>query len=242
MKTEIKDLSTQLEEVVSQIRYTDLPSLLKTKNNLDNIKHRIKELENADNPHFEALEVLESEKIEVVDYTKLDDLKLSKEHQSFLLKLLTDKNSFIRRRIINKTIPFLNSRLNYYTSELGLNHIVNFDDDMSCSVLEFNRELDFGNLSGGEKKRVNLAMSLAFRDILHHLHARINILLVDEIDASLCSHGVDSVIRVLKKKTTDENLSSWIIMHRQEAQQRFDRDLIVRKEGGFSSLFYVDYE
>ena len=235
-------LTAELKDVSDKIQYPDLPSLLKTKNNLDSIKQKIKELDLSDNPHLDALEQLEQEKVDVVDFSKLDELKLMKEHQAFLLKLLTDKNSFIRRKIINKTIPFLNSRLNYYTSELGLNHIVNFDDDMSCSVLEYNRELDFGNLSSGEKKRVNLAMSLAFRDILHHLHARINVLLVDEIDASLCTHGVESVIKVLKKKTKEDNLSTWIIMHRAEAQQRFDRDLVVRKEGGFSSIFYIDHQ
>jgi DNA repair exonuclease SbcCD ATPase subunit len=227
-------ISDELNTVQSQIQYTDLPSLLKTKNNLDLLNVKLLTLISSENPHFDAFEQVEQENILEVDYQRLDELKLLKDHQVFLLKLLTDKNSFVRRRIINETIPFLNSRLNYYTIELGLPHIVRFDDNMACSVEEFGRELDFGNLSGGEKKRVNLSMSLAFRDVLHHLHAKINILLVDEIDAALCPTGVDAVVRLLKRKTIDDKLNTWVIMHRDNVQGKFDRNLTVTKQGGFS--------
>ena len=123
---------------------------------------------------------------------------------------------------------------------LGLPHVVQFKDDMSCVVSQFGRELDFGNLSSGQKKRVNLAMSLAFRDVLHHLHSKVNLLFVDEIDASLCPLGVENVIKLLKQKTKDDNLSTWVVMHRQEARNKFDKDLIVHLRSGFSELEYVD--
>jgi DNA repair exonuclease SbcCD ATPase subunit len=175
-----------------------------------------------------------------VTYDVLDELKKEQEHQQFLLKLLTDKNSFIRRRIINRTIPFLNARLIHYTKQLGLPHVVKFDDDMSCTVSEFGRELDFGNLSSGEKKRVNLSLSLAFRDVLHHLHSKVNCLFIDEIDASLDGAGVEAVFKLLKQKTRDDGLGLWIISHRPEAIGRFDRQIIVRKQNGFSSI--VDHD
>ncbi len=153
-----------------------------------------------------------------------------------MLKLLTDKNSFLRRRIINQTIPFLNSRLNHYTLILGLPHIVKFDADMSCVVAEFDRELDFGNLSAGEKKRVNAAMALAFRDVLHHMHAKTNLLLIDELDGALDQNGIDSIVRVLKEKSRDENMSVFIISHHPSIAGRLDRDLKIIKEQGFSRV------
>jgi DNA repair exonuclease SbcCD ATPase subunit len=247
--SEIKELETQLSELKSsvnekekEITYEDLPSLLKIKNDVEHMLEKIKDLAHAENPHFEAFEQVEQEEVADIDYQKIDELKSLKEHQSFLLKLLIDKNSFIRRKIINKTIPFLNSRLNYYSIELGLPHTVKFDDNISCSVSEYGRELDFGNLSGGEKKRVNLAMSLAFRDVLFHLHAKVNILLVDEIDASLCNTGVENVIQLIKKKTIEDNLSTWVIMHRAEVEGRFDRCLVVQKKGGFSSIEFKEVD
>lgn len=233
-------LLMQLDDVNSKIRYDNLQELLETKSNSDVLISKLTEIEAAINPFLETYEALESEAIITPDYSKLDNLKSRLEHQHFLLKLLTDKNSFIRRRIISKTIPFLNLQLNTYAKRLGLPHIVKFHDDMSCTVSEFGRELDFGNLSAGEKKRVNLSMSLAFRDVLHHLHAKVNLLFVDEIDASLCPIGVENVINVLKEKTKEDKLSTWIVMHRSEAQGRFDRDLIVHKNNGFSQLEFKE--
>ena len=225
-------------EISGQIKYPNLPALLETKSNFDVIQSKLHQFEVAINPHFETFEELEAEAKIQPDYSSLDLLKSRLDHQQFLLKLLTDKNSFIRRRIISKTIPFLNLQLNTYSKQLGLPHVVNFCDDMSCVVSEFGRELDFGNLSSGEKKRVNLAMSLAFRDVLHHLHARVNLLFVDEIDASLCPLGVENVIKMLKVKTNDDNLSSFVVMHRAEASGRFDKDLVIHKRGGFSEMEY----
>jgi DNA repair exonuclease SbcCD ATPase subunit len=128
----------------------------------------------------------------------------------------------------------------HYTKETGLPHVVKFDDDMSCTVSEYGRELDFGNLSGGEKKRVNLSLSLAFRDVLHHLHARVNCLFIDEIDGSLDGSGVENIFKLLKQKTRDEGLGLWIISHRPEAVGRFDRSIIIRKEHGFSRILDED--
>ncbi|WP_407303739.1 hypothetical protein, partial [Acinetobacter sp.] len=173
---------------------------------------------------------------EGVDTTKVDRLRRRADHQHFLLKLLTDKSSFLRRRIINKTIPFLNGRLNFYTNSLGLPHVVKFDADMSCTVAEFGRELDFGNLSAGEKKRLNTAMALAFRDVLHHLHAKTNLLMIDELDGALDIQGIDSIIKILKEKSRDESMSVFIISHHPAIHGRLDKDLRIVKENGFSSV------
>lgn len=229
-------IETSLKSLSVEHRFKSVEDALQATQAAATAQQKIDELLAQSNPHVEAHEDLKKQTAHEVDYDVLNQLKKELDHQSFLLKLLTDKNSFIRRRIINKTIPFLNARLNFYTKELGLPHIVKFDDDMSCIVSEYGRELDFGNLSSGEKKRVNLALSLAFRDVLHHLHSKVNLLFVDEIDASLDSSGVENVFKLIKQKTRDDGLGLWIISHRPEAVGRFDRNIIVRKENGFSQI------
>lgn len=231
-----EELEKQIKE---SIEHPNLDALLKIRTDAEVLRDKLKQTEASTNPHLEAFEALLTESVKETSTKKLDELKTLLEHQQFMLKLLTDKNSFLRRSIINETIPFLNDRLNYYTSELGLPHLVNFADDMSCTVSEYGRELDFGNLSNGEKKRVNIAMSLAFRDVLHHLHGRANCMFIDELDGgALDLPGVDSIIRVLKKKSRDDNLAIWIISHRPEMGGRFDTEITVRKENGFSSIIY----
>ena len=240
LETELTDLNGQLAGAKELMKFSSLSEAVRAEANAQTAQQRIDELVNATNPHVEAYEALKHHAVKKVSYEVLDELKKEQEHQQFLLKLLTDKNSFIRRRIINRTIPFLNARLIHYTKQLGLPHVVKFDDDMSCTVSEFGRELDFGNLSSGEKKRVNLSLSLAFRDVLHHLHSKVNCLFIDEIDASLDATGVEAVFKLLKQKTRDDGLGLWIISHRPEAVGRFDRQIIVRKQNGFSSIVEHD--
>lgn len=248
-ENKIANIEAEITEIVNQryaadsvMKFSSLAEAVKAEANAATAQQKIHDLKTSENPHVEALEQLKSQAIKVVSYEMVDSLRKELEHQQFLLKLLTDKNSFIRRKIINKTIPFLNSRLIHYTRDLGLPHIVKFDDDMSCTVSEYGRELDFGNLSSGEKKRVNLSLSLAFRDVLHHLHSRVNCLFIDEIDASLDGSGVDNVFKLLKSKVRDESINLWIISHRPEAVGRFDRAVIVRKENGFSRIVTDEVE
>lgn len=225
-----------LAEVERSIQYQDLAELLEARENTAQLRRKVEELKLSVNPHTEAFEKINAEAQAIVDYLKVDELRRRLDHQQFLLKLLTDKNSFLRRRIINKTIPFLNNRLNYFTNALGLPHVVKFDADMSCTVAEFGRELDFGNLSAGEKKRVNTSMALAFRDVLHHLHAKTNLLMIDELDGALDQQGIDSIVRVLKEKSRDDSTSVFVISHHPSIAGRLDSNLRIVKEGGFSSV------
>ena len=228
----------RLGDVIKGIKHADLNELLDARMNSMNLRRRIDELTNAINPHFEASDRLGVEGVEKVDNSKVNKLRRRLDHQNFLLKLLVDKSSFLRRRIINKSIPFLNSRLNFYTNSLGLPHVVKFDADMSCTVVEFGRELEFGNLSAGEKKRVNCSMALAFRDVLHHLHAKTNLLIIDELDGALDQQGIDAIVKVLKEKSRDDEMSVFIISHHPSVQGRLDRELKIRKENGFSSVVF----
>jgi len=236
LDVELKQKKDRLATLESEIKHPDLADLLTARENAASLRNKIEELKLAENPHVEARDTLLNEAVDTIDFSKVDVLRKRLDHQNFLVKLLTDKNSFLRRKIINQTIPFLNSRVNLYTRTLGLPHLVKFDADMSCTVSEFGRELDFGNLSAGEKKRVNTALMLAFRDVLHHLHARTNVLLIDELDGALDQNGIDSIVRLLKEKARDEEMSIFVISHHPAIAGRLDNSLLVRKINGFSEV------
>ena len=232
----VKEQQVRLNEVEANIQHTNLNELLLARENASVMRSKLSELEATTNPHAEAMDRLCSEAQKTVDTAKVNALRKRIEHQSFLLKLLMNKDSFLRRRIINKTIPFLNDRINNYTALLGLPHIVRFDADLSCTVSEFGRELDFGNLSAGEKKRVNVGLSLAFRDVLHHLHAKCNLLFVDELDGALDVSGIDNVVRLFKEKSRDDELGIYVISHHPSISGRLDRTMIIAKQNGFSAI------
>jgi DNA repair exonuclease SbcCD ATPase subunit len=234
-------LKGELHEIDQARQHTDLSELLKIKNNAETMAKELEKLKTQTNPHVEAFDALQNEDEIKIDYDLVDSLTKLLEHQKFLLKLLTDKNSFIRKAIISKTIPFLNKRIAHYLDELILPHAVVFQPDMSCEISEFGRELDHGNLSAGEKKRLNLSLSLAFRDVLTHLHNPVNLMLTDEVDGgSLDTNCVDALIRLLKHKAWDEAINIYVISHRPEFEGRCDNTIIVRKENGFSTLLTDD--
>lgn len=239
---EVTRLTEEIQTIKSQLTHPTYKALLDAKANVAVFQTQITNTEASTNPHLEAFETLLSEHEVVVDYSKLDQMKSDMEHQKFLLKLLVDKNSFIRKKIINKSVPFLNKQIYYHAKQLGLPHIVTFNPDMSCTISEYGRELDYGNLSGGEKKRLNLALSLAFRDMLQHLHTGVNILIVDEVDAgAMDALGVEAIIRAVKLKSSQEkNLGIWVISHRPECVGRFDREMTVKFENGFSAIGAIE--
>lgn len=229
--------SVDLQELKSASTFSTAADLQRAKNSVSTTQNQLLKLSAETNPHLDALAALKLEGLTTVDYQAVNELTLLLEHQKFLVKLLMDKNSFIRKNIVSKTVPFLNKRIGYYTEKLTLPHVVLFQPDMTCEISQYGRVLDHGNLSNGEKKRLNLALCLAFRDVLTYLHQKVNILLTDEIDGgSLDSHCIDALIGLLKHKAWDDNISIYVISHRPEFEGRCDRNVVIRKEGGFSTL------
>lgn len=238
----IADVSKHYDAIVEKLvfkdkRKSELESLLRT---VKQGQAEVDKLRNSVNPFIEPLEELKKTEIKPVDYTEINELTKNVEHHEFLHKLLTKKDSFVRRNLLNKNLPFLNQKLQDYLSELGLAHKVEFTHELTARITQFGRELSFGNLSAGQKARVNIALSFAFRDVLQSMHTPVNICMLDEIlDVGLNGNGVQMAVRMLKKKARDEKLSMYVITHREEADSSFDRTLVVQISKGFSYV-YVD--
>lgn len=230
----LKAREAELSALVDPIEHQRIKTLIA---GIPLLEEKLLNKQEAINPYVSALEALASSTVTTIDRQQVDELKTLAAHQSMLLKLLTDKNSYIRKGLISKTLPFLNKRIAFYTVKLGLPHVVLFQPDMSCQITQCGRELDHGNLSNGEKKRLNLSLCLAFRDALSFLHSKVNLLLTDELDGgSLDEQGVTNMILLLKHKAHDDKLGIFVISHRPEFEGQCDRQLIVKKEGGFSAL------
>jgi DNA repair exonuclease SbcCD ATPase subunit len=159
-----------------------------------------------------------------------------KDHQEFLLKLLTSKDSFIRKKIIDQNLAYLNNRLTYYLDKMGLPHQVNFQNDLSVEITQLGQDLDFDNLSRGERNRLILGLSWSFRDVWESLYQNINLLFIDElIDNGLDSAGVESALSVLKKMARERNKNIFLISHKDELIGRVTNVLKVIKENGYTS-------
>ena len=187
-------------------------------------------------PYAEQITDMQTQALEEVTYDVLNDLTKLQEHQDFLLKLLTSKDSFIRKKIIEQNLSYLNARLTHYLDRIGLPHTVVFQNDLTVSIEELGRELDFDNLSRGERNRLILSMAWAFRDVFESLYTPINVLFIDEmIDNGLDTQGVESALALLKQMSRERHKSIWLVSHRDELAGRVENILKVVKENGFTS-------
>ena len=206
------------------------------KNNLASLEQTLESKLNDFNPYNEQIEELKNTALQELDWNTINELGKVKEHQEFLYKLLTNKDSFIRKKIIDQNLSYLNKRLSYYIDKMGLPHRVVFMNDLNVEITQLGQDLDFDNLSRGERNRLILSLSFAFRDVWENLYQHINLLFVDElIDAGMDAAGVEAGLSVLKKMARDRNKNIFLISHKDELIGRVNNVLHVIKENGFTS-------
>ena len=230
------DLLSKDVQPVPDLFYSNIGEAYEHKSTLAHLVDSLNQKKKEEDPYLDQITSLETSTQQVIDYETLNNLTNTKNHQDFLLKLLVNRDSFIRKNIIDRNLGFLNARLDHYLSEMGLVHKAEFQNDLTVSITDFGRELDFDNLSRGERNRLILSLSWAFRDVWEHLYSKINILIIDElIDNGLDAAGVENALRVLKKQGRDNNRSVWLVSHRDELIGRVSSVLNVYKENGFTS-------
>ena len=187
-------------------------------------------------PYVDQIVEMQTTAATEISYDKLNDLTRLHDHQDFLLKLLTNKDSFVRKRIIDQNLSYLNSRLTHYLDRIGLPHTVIFQNDLTVEIQELGRDLDFDNLSRGERNRLIISMSWAFRDVWESLYGAINLLFIDEmIDSGMDTSGVEAALALLKKMARERSKSIWLVSHKDELAGRVNNLLKVVKENGFTS-------
>ncbi len=247
-------VSADLKKIVDELGDGDVPhkpitfydteaEALGHKNNLDQLERSLSQKVDEENPYQEQIDELNKTAIQEIDWNSINELTKLKDHQEFLHKLLTNKDSFVRKKIIDQNLTYLNKRLSYYIDKLGLPHKVVFQNDLSVEITQLGQDLDFDNLSRGERNRLILSMSFAFRDVWEGLYQSINLLFIDElVDAGMDSAGVESALSVLKKMARDRNKNIYLISHKDELVGRVNNVLRVVKENGFTSYSNdVDY-
>jgi DNA repair exonuclease SbcCD ATPase subunit len=219
-----------------KVQYDTLEEALNHKNTVISLEKELTVKTAETNPYLEQIEELKKTAVQEIDWESVNALVRVKEHQEFLYKLLTNKDSFVRKRIIDQNLAFLNQRLTYYLDKIGLPHIVEFQNDLSVLITQLGQDLDFDNLSRGERNRLILSMSWAFRDVWENLYHSINLLFIDElVDSGMDSSGVESSIAVLKRMTRERDKNVFLISHRDDLTSRVNHVLKVIKENGFTS-------
>jgi DNA repair exonuclease SbcCD ATPase subunit len=239
-RDEVKVLAAAVASLIPKLPdtfYDSIDDAYTHKTTLDTLGNSLSTELDTVNPYTEQIDTLKKDALEIIDFTILNNLAKLRDHQEFLLKLLTNKDSFIRKKIIEQNLAFLNHRLAHYLTDIGLPHQVKFKSDLEVEITMYGKEFDFDNLSRGERTRLILSLSWSFRDVFENMNSKINLLFLDEIlDQGLDASGVEASVAILKKMGRENKRNIYLISHRDELVGRVSSVLKVIKEGGFTSI------
>jgi DNA repair exonuclease SbcCD ATPase subunit len=253
----IVELETELSEVLKSVKtheaelsaivlepyrklptlyYADIKDAWNHDSTLTNLAAMLEKEMETINPYIDQIATLKKENMVDIKEDDLNSYKSTKEHQEFLLKVLTNKDSFVRKKIIDQSLPYLNFRLDHYLKEIGLPHTVKFQNDLSVSIDLMGKDLDFDNLSRGQKTRLVIALNFAFRDVFESIHFPINLIFVDElIDNGIDPVGVENSVKLLKEMARNGK-SIMLVSHKEEVRPSANHILKVILENNFSSV------
>ena len=241
LKSDLAKIQQGINEVgdlgqVPDTYYDTIDEAYNHKGSLKDLQRQLKQTEKKDDTYAEQIAEMKKSAIQKIDYEKANELEDLHRHQDFLYKLLTAKDSFIRTRIIEQNLTYLNQRLAFFLGKVKLPHTVTFQSDLTVRIEELGRELDFDNLSRGERNRLILSLSWAFRDVWESLYQQINLLFIDElVDAGMDISGVESSMAVLKDMSRTQKKNIFLISHKDELVSRVNSVLKVVKENGFTN-------
>ena len=91
--------------------YESIKEVYDHKQNVAQLQEALDRSKTEIDPYQEQIDELNTTAIQEIDWNTVNNLTSLKEHQDFMLKLLTNKDSFIRKKIIDQNLAYLNNRL-----------------------------------------------------------------------------------------------------------------------------------
>jgi DNA repair exonuclease SbcCD ATPase subunit len=237
---EVDELETIQKTIdIKLVIYQTIKQAEDHKNEFANIVNSLEEHVKLINPHIEQIERLQNQALMTIDESSLNSAQVLLKHQDLIFKMLTQKDSFIRKKIIDQNISYLNHRLQFYTEKLLLPHCVEFQNDLSLEITLYGHDYDYSQLSRGEQNRVNLSLAWSFRDVWESLNQPINLLFCDEIlDNGMDQQGAESALQILNQMHRENGKNIILSSHKEDLVGRVTNRIIVRKQEGFSTIYY----
>ena len=173
--------------------------------------------------------------------------KLNEEYSYLKLAEAIVSQDTIKKFIIKDLIVLLNSKIKYYLTKLGAKYTCVFNEDMEFTFItpDDGGETEYATFSAGERMRLSIATSFAFRDFMSSRNNfTSNILILDEfIDSAIDTLAVTNVLQILKEFSRMNNQHILIISHRKEIDNSiFDNIIMVEKQNNISSIKYLPPE
>ena len=224
------DEINQLNSKNRQLK-NDINSLHRRIEDLDRDIRKLRDTDVSQREQFSILKSLDNQSKEIQKV--ISETKEEKDCLTTATQLL--KDSGIKTRIIKKYLPTMNKLINEYLDKMEFSASFMLDESFSEVIKSrYRDEFSYESFSEGEKARIDIALLLTWRSIAKLKNSvDTNLLILDEIfDGSLDQSGNSDLGWILK--TFDDKTNVFVISHRDNMADKFDRCLRFEKHKNFS--------
>ena len=190
--------------------------------------------------NVDMLRYLKTEKLDRIEETQKwkSKCQLDYEVMRFWEKALSEKG--VIKYVIRNILSYFNERINYYLSYLTDHTFsLEFDDELSEIITISSNITHYISLSGGERRKINLAVMMALKDLLLLSDTdHPDLLFFDEVAENIDEQGIQGLYNLLLdlKKTRQ----IFVITHNKNLKTLLDssKRLTVEKKKGISYIWH----
>lgn len=185
-----------------------------------------------------------------IHHKEVEDTKVLRDKYAFWVDAYG--NQGIKSVLLDSVTPFLNQRCNEYLTKLAGNSIeVTFStqqevtsgknkgqkkDKFGVEVDNKNGDENYEGNSGGEKRRVDIAVNMALQDlVLYRTAKKLDLIVYDECFEGLDGIGCERVIELLHEKARRCG-TVLVITHNDNLKQLFSKSMTMVKSGGKTTV------
>jgi len=203
------------------------------------ITKEAEQLRSESNPYDRLIDDLRKEVDEAKKKRQKAEKRVSQydtllKHLEYIRSAYSDRRK-IKSYILSRLIPYFNERIKFYLEELDCQYDIEFNAFLQTKSDRWPYEL----WSGGERKRIDLAVMFAMHDLHRSLYdQRCNLLVFDEVDGKLDPDGVNSFVNLVLRDFDEKSGidAVLVISHKDEMRDFFPTKIAVKKVDDFSKI------
>jgi DNA repair exonuclease SbcCD ATPase subunit len=198
-----------------------------------------KEIVNTQNEVDQFISLIENTEIDIK--TQENELENIQKHLTVLetAKYIVSEEG-VKTYIVKKMLNVLNNRLNFYLQALEAPCRCEFNEMFEETIHnDLGNECSYFNFSGGERKRIDLAILFMFQDLLRmQTGTSFSISMYDELfDSALDEKGVEKILNILKERVDRYKENVYIISHNKAAiKSGIDQVIYLEKSNGATRI------
>lgn len=181
----------------------------------------------------------------LVEEARKKEVELLADKESYektLVKLTTCEHILgeygVRSYIVGKLLGILNERIEHYLTQFQSLFHFTFNEVFEETIIDSNGvKCLYGNCSGAESKKIDLAIAFAFSDVMKlHQRTEYNLIFFDEIlDSSLDSQSLSHVMEFLHTYIKENNKAAYLITHKTDLDlPQIDETILLEKKNGLT--------